>query len=105
MPESPFSNRELELRFASLETLILTKHSEAMLEIAKVLVQATKTNGTVAALKIGKARMEGAFYIISGLVVLIILPILGWALINSITNSSTIAVLNSKVYTLTHPLK
>lgn len=98
MPE-PYSNRELDEKFKNLDTLIREKHDDTMIKVNEVIVQTTKTNGSVANLKKWQERSIGA----GSVVLLVLIPILGWALLQISSNVSTIAVLQSKVYTLTHP--
>lgn len=100
MDDENYSKRELDEKFKNLDALIREKHDDTMIKIGEVIVQTTKTNGSVARLKTWQERSIGA----GTVVVLILIPILGWALLQIYTSSTSIAVLNSKVYQLTHPL-
>lgn len=47
MPDAPYSNRELDEKFANLSTLIREKHDDVMVRVGQVVVQTTQTNGRV----------------------------------------------------------
>lgn len=95
--ELPYSNRELDLKFQTIKELILSTHEERKLQNDKILVQTTETNGTV------RWTVKMIYLGVGGLSVLtlIVVPILTWALLQINTNSSSLAVLQSKVHALT----
>ena len=94
--DDSYSVRELDSKFQShFEmddqrfgeiTEKLDDHFEAHTKVlGEILGQTTKTNGSVAAIKEWRAFATGAFYMLSGTVSLIILPIVGfvlWRVIN-----------------------
>lgn len=47
MPETNYSNRELDEKFANLGNLIREKHDDTMTALGQVRVQTTLTNGRV----------------------------------------------------------
>lgn len=96
--DEPYTNRELDEKFKNLDTLIREKHDDTMVKVNEVIVQTTKTNGSVALLKKWQERSIGALTVL----VLVVVPIMGWSLIQIYTNSNLVAVLNAKVYNLTH---
>lgn len=96
--EIPYSNRELDEKFANLGVLIREKHDDTMIKVNEVIVQTTKTNGSVAALKLWQERLIGG----GAILVFVILPLLSWALVQIYSNSGAVGVLKSQVYELTH---
>lgn len=87
MNEAPYSKREQDEKFNDIRSAL-----------ERIEMQTTKTNGSVAKLKVWQERSIGGMTVF----VLIIVPILSWSLLQIYTNASVIAVLNSKVYALTH---
>lgn len=95
--DKDYTNRELDEKFNNLSVLIRDKHDDVMVRINEVLVQARSTNGSVASLKMWRAYTAGAVATIA----FIGTPVISWTLLQAVSNSSTIAVLNSKVRSLT----
>ncbi len=77
LEEIPYSNRELNEKFANLSSLIRDKHDDVMIKVVEVLTQAKMTNGSVAALKLWQARIIGALTVIGFVLASIIVPLLG----------------------------
>lgn len=75
MPE-PYSNRELDEKFANLSTLLREKHEDIMVKLGEVIVQTKKTNGSVASLKLWRAYTTGALAVILFLITSIAIPII-----------------------------
>lgn len=47
MPDTSYSNRELDERFKNLDALIREKHDDVMVKMGGIIVQTTATNGRV----------------------------------------------------------
>lgn len=75
MPE-PYSNRELDEKFKNLDTLIREKHDDTMIKIGEIIVQTSKTNGSVANLKMWRAYLAGGMAVIIFLVTVIAIPLI-----------------------------
>lgn len=107
-----YSNRELDAKFIAHEQIDAQRFQEAndkmdehfeatMGVLADIKTQTTKTNGSVAAVKEWKAFASGAFYVLSGVIVLLVLPWLGfisWRVLdldNQIQDSTKAAVLDA----------
>lgn len=84
MPDVPYTVREIDAKFLSVETLIKQSHEAQMLQLNATLAQATKTNGRVNNLEFWSGIMKGGLAV----VILVVLPMLGWAMI-SISNIQT----------------
>lgn len=96
--EVPYSNRELDSMFKNIENLVVEGNNKNDAQNIEILKQTTKTNGSVASLSKWQQRSIGA----GSLALIVIVPILGWSLLEIIGNISSIGILNSKVYTLSH---
>lgn len=75
MPD-PYTNRELDEKFANLSNLIREKHDDIMIKVGEVIVQTKKTNGSVASLKMWRAYMTGAIAVILFLITAVAVPII-----------------------------
>lgn len=82
MPDTPYSNRELDEKFNNLSILIREKHDDTMIKVGEIIVQTSKTNGSVANLKMWRAYTTGAVAVIMFLVTAILLPLM-WAFIQN----------------------
>lgn len=82
MPEEDYSKREIDEKFKNLDILFREKHDDVMVKLNEVIVQTTKTNGSVANLKLWRAYMTGAIAVIMFLITVVLLP-LGWAIIQN----------------------
>lgn len=67
--------------------------------LGRIETQTKKTNGSVAHLKKWQERSIGAGSILA----ILIVPILGWAMLQVIANASTIIMLKTELYQLNHP--
>ncbi len=75
MPD-PYTNRELDEKFSNLSTLIREKHDDTMIKLGEVIVQTSKTNGSVANLKLWRAYMTGAIGVILFMLTAIVIPVM-----------------------------
>lgn len=82
MPDIPYSNRELDEKFKNLDVLIREKHDDTMIKMGEIIVQTSKTNGSVANLKLWRAYTAGAVAVIMFLLTAVILPLI-WAFIQN----------------------
>lgn len=74
--EIPYSNRELNEKFKNLDTLIREKHDDTMIKIGEIIVQTSKTNGSVANLKMWRAYITGALAVMGFFIASIAVPLL-----------------------------
>lgn len=93
LTERPYLNREIDARFEDMNGTIASNHDAVMNMIGEVLTQTKKTNGSVASLKVWRGILTGGLSVIS----VIVLPLLGWALIEIVKNSTDISTLTAQV--------
>lgn len=74
--EEQYKNREIDEKFNNLSVLVREKHDDVMIKINEVIVQTTKTNGSVANLKLWRAYLTGGLAVVTFLLVSIIIPLL-----------------------------
>lgn len=74
MDIDPYTNRELD-----------EWRNEVKISLEAIRVQTTKTNGSVADIKIWKEQMTGAAKAYGFCLVLVILPLAAWVLYNQVT--------------------
>lgn len=64
MPDQPYSNRELDAMFKTLNDKSEERHKDVMKELIEIKQQTTKTNGRVSKLEAWRSWMVGAGAII-----------------------------------------
>lgn len=70
MPETtPYSNRELDLMFKTLDEKNRERHSDIMKELREIKEQTVKTNGRVGKLELWRGILTGGIIIIGTLVI------------------------------------
>lgn len=75
MNEAPYTNRELDRMFNTLEDRNGERHIDILKELAAIKVQTTKTNGSVINLKIWRGILTGGFTV----VILLVIPLIVYA--------------------------
>lgn len=97
----PYTNRELDEKFRNLADKLDTHHRDLSEDLAKVLEQTTKTNGSVAAIKGNQKWLSGLTYGLGACLIAIIIPVIGYLALTTIGNSTQLAALKTAVHTLT----
>ena len=104
---SPYSNRELDAKFASLSSKMDEKEDmdaerfEAQNKIlADIKEQTTKTNGSVAKVTAKQSWLSGFSYAMGAFIVAIMVPALGYLVVIVINSRAQIAALSALVHIL-----
>lgn len=107
MAEDPYTNRELDEKFASVHKELENQNDEraeqfeaTMKVLADIKEQTTKTNGSVAKVKEAQSFATGFMYGIGAFIVAVILPVLGYFAVLSIGNSTHIAAMGVQLKNL-----